>query len=38
MTMGEIDACIWAKIRHQRPSADAMEEMYNDLQEALGKA
>lgn len=37
MTLGEIDAVIWAKIRHQRPDQDAMAEMYQDLQEALGK-
>lgn len=37
MTLGEIDAVIWAKIRHQKPDADSMAEMYQDLQEALGK-
>lgn len=37
MTLGEIDACIWARDRHEKPDTDMMEEMYQDLQEALGK-
>lgn len=38
MTLGEVYAVIWARTRNQRGKRDELAEMYDDLQEALGKA